>query len=653
MSRGVIESAAAEAMARGWAVFPVNGKIPATSHGVLDASTEERFASIWFERHPRRGYAVATGGPSGVWVLDLDGPEAVQRFAELQQEHGAIGNGVASKTARGYHLFFRMPASGDIRNLAGKIAPEIDVRGSGGYVVAPPSPHPEGEAYRWVDGRGPNDTPLTDAPLWLLKLVRAGTTGQYELAGQIPDRIDEGGRNDTLTSLAGSIRRRGGSRAAILAAIQAENETRCSPPLSDDEVESIADSVAQYEPAVASERLNPKHASLSPAHVSANAEPAAFPGPSTAAHLMDQPEPEVQWLARGLIPAGGNVLVAGYPKSYKTTFVEDLAVSLVSGSPFLEKFAVDETHNVGLILMEGIEWQTARRIRRLCNARRENPRELGERIHIWHRPPLKLTNTTVLGLASWVEKLSIDVVILDAWSYVAIGNSNDSDEVTPQLQAFSSIRDTVPDCTVVLVHHARKWKKDGGSRLTDEIRNSGAFGAWYDAGLVLARKDEHSPVTVRCEFRDYPSPEEFTFTVEDEDPANESNGWRSSGYLRLTATDKSIEQIERDARIEDVIPRVRDFVAANNECSKSALRDGVNARGTDVDRAWKHLVMTGEATDIAPTGPFKAAKLSLCVPVSHGVPDTSESQRVPVSLPRRGGPDTQTVTQNPTADVLA
>ena len=104
MSRGVIESAAAEAMARGWAVFPVKGKIPATSHGVLDASTEERLASIWFERHPRRGYAIATGGPSGVWVLDLDGPEAVQRFAELQQEHGAIGNGVASKTARGSHL---------------------------------------------------------------------------------------------------------------------------------------------------------------------------------------------------------------------------------------------------------------------------------------------------------------------------------------------------------------------------------------------------------------------------------------------------------------------------------------------------------------------------------------------------------------------
>lgn len=71
--------------------------------------------------------------------------------------------------------------------------------------------------------------------------------------------------------------------------------------------------------------------------------------------------------------------------------------------------------------------------------------------------------------------------------------------------------------------------------------------------LVLARKDEQLPVAVRLELRDYPSPESFTFTVEDECSASESNGWRSSGYLRLTATLKSIEQIEGDSRIEGVL----------------------------------------------------------------------------------------------------
>lgn len=367
----------------------------------------------------------------------------------------------------------------------------------------------------------------------------------------------------------------------------------------------------------------------------------AFPGPITAAELMDQPEPEVEWLAEGFLPEGGNVLVAGYPKTYKTTFVQDLAVSLASGSPFLDRFPIDRAHSVGLVLMEGLEWQAARRTRRLCMAHRLDPRTVGKRIHIWHRPPLVLNPTVVGALGEWVGRLGIDVLVLDNWSYVARGNSDDSDEVTPQLQAFSSIRDTVPGCTVVLLHHARKKKEGGGARLTDDIRNSGAFGAWYDAGVLLARKDEQSPVEVRCELRDYPSPDVFAFTVEDEHPASEANGWRSSGYLRITASDKSVAQLERDKRVEEVMPMVRDFVRDNPDCSKRALRQGVKARGADVDRAWKALVTAGEGEEEAPEGAFKAAKLRLCVPVSHGVLDTAEPTCVPVSHPRRGGLGTQ------------
>jgi len=381
-------------------------------------------------------------------------------------------------------------------------------------------------------------------------------------------------------------------------------------------------------------------------------EPGTFPGPSTAAHLMDQPDPEVEWLAEGFLPAGGNILVAGYPKTFKTTLLQDLAVSLASGSPFLDKFPVDGDHSVGLVLMEGLEWQAARRIRRLCLARGLDPREVGKRIHIWHRPPLVLNPTTVAGLAEWIKVLGIDVVMLDAWSYVARGNSDDADVVTPQLQAFSGIRDTVPGCTVVLAHHSRKTKEGGGGRLTDDIRNSSAFGAWYDAGVLLTRKDEQSPVGVRCELRDYPSPDAFAFTVEDEQPANEANGWRPSGYLRVTALDKSLAQLQRDKRVEEVIPLVRKFVRDNPDCGKRALRQGVKGRNVDVDRAWKALVQAGEGEEESHEGRFMAAKLRLCVPVSPGVPDAGESPRVPVSHPRRGGQDAQTVTRD-VQDLLA
>src|SRR5690606_34059873 len=104
-----------------------------------------------------------------------------------------------------------------------------------------------------------------------------------------------------------------------------------------------------------------------------------------------------------------------------------------------------------------------------------------------------------------------------------------------------------PTITVGLTHHARKdqGQKDGGTRLTDVIRNSGAFGAWYDTGLVLSRRDELSPVKVRAEHRDDAAPEPFGFVVRDQHPAGPENRFRSSGWLRLEVSDGTPEELER------------------------------------------------------------------------------------------------------------
>ena len=110
------------------------------------------------------------------------------------------------------------------------------------------------------------------------------------------------------------------------------------------------------------------------------------------------------------------------------------------------------------------------------------------------------------------------------------------------------------------------------------------------------------------------------------DQAAEESGFsystlQSSGYLRITASDKSVAQLERDKRVEEVIPLVREFVRNNPDCSKSGLRQGVKGRGVDVDGAWNALVHAGEGEEKSSEGPFKAAELRLCVPASHGVPD--------------------------------
>ena len=66
--------------------------------------TEERMASIWFERHADRGVGLATGAPSSVWALDVDAEDAAKRWAAMQDEHRDRIKTEMSRTKRGDHL---------------------------------------------------------------------------------------------------------------------------------------------------------------------------------------------------------------------------------------------------------------------------------------------------------------------------------------------------------------------------------------------------------------------------------------------------------------------------------------------------------------------------------------------------------------------
>jgi putative DNA primase/helicase len=237
----------------GWSIFPVNGKTPATAHGVKDATADEAQAERWFT-NGKVGVALATGTPSGIWALDIDGKEGERKIERLQGEHGPLPTTLTSRTGNGFHLLFALPEGVDVRNSAGKIAPGIDVRGTGGYVVLPPSPHPSGGSYKWVKGRSLSDLKPVEAPFWLLKLAVAESnrTGSAE---PLPEKIEQGRRNDRLASLAGSMRRRGATGASIAAALHEENRSRCHPPLRDAEVEKIAASISSYPSAKAEHGL--------------------------------------------------------------------------------------------------------------------------------------------------------------------------------------------------------------------------------------------------------------------------------------------------------------------------------------------------------------------------------------------------------------
>jgi hypothetical protein len=118
--------------ARGLLVFPCSprAKTPATAHGVKDATTDPDIIRHWWQTVPDYNVAVATGSTSSIFVVDLDGLDAEAELRRLELKYGNLPCSVEVITARGRHIYFKMPAV-LVRNSAGRIAPGIDVRGEG------------------------------------------------------------------------------------------------------------------------------------------------------------------------------------------------------------------------------------------------------------------------------------------------------------------------------------------------------------------------------------------------------------------------------------------------------------------------------------------------------------------------------------------
>jgi Bifunctional DNA primase/polymerase, N-terminal len=180
-SRNDGDAAAGEALAatlayagRGWPVFPCRGKRPHVKNGLHDAATDRLTVERWWTRiWPGANVAIRAGSESGLLVLDVDGEAGADALAALEREHAELGATVECLTGGGgRHLYFAHPG-GELRNSAGRLAPGLDVRGDGGYVIAPPSRHSSGGRYEWsVDGH-PDELEPAQAPAWLLEGLRA------------------------------------------------------------------------------------------------------------------------------------------------------------------------------------------------------------------------------------------------------------------------------------------------------------------------------------------------------------------------------------------------------------------------------------------------------------------------------------------------
>lgn len=230
-------------------------KHPRTPRGSKDATRDPESLQVMFgQLYRNSNVGIATGERAGLIVLDVDPRHGGDRsLMELEAKHGELPLTPTCATGGGgLHIYFRHPG-GTIKNSAGKIGPGLDVRGEGGYVVAPPSFHALGPQYTWITCRRPELVPLAFPPAWLIEDMRSGNDFAKAVVSRararrlVKEGVGEGERNVAVTQITGHLLRHRVDPFIALDLMLAWNIARNTPPLDETEVREIVESIAGRE----------------------------------------------------------------------------------------------------------------------------------------------------------------------------------------------------------------------------------------------------------------------------------------------------------------------------------------------------------------------------------------------------------------------
>jgi len=226
------------------------GKHPRTRDGVHNATTDEATIRAWWAKWPDANIGGATGARSRLHVVDVDPKNGGDvSLTELVEAHGDEWlDTLHIKTgSRGHHFFFVQPDDLHLNSTVGTmtsgIAKGIDSRGTGGYVVLPPSLHESGARYEVKAHRAPRELPAWLVAALTAKVERgAQTVLSFKSRGTAAPVFGDGERNDGLFRIGIGRWRHGYALDAIelCAQLLEVNAARCMPPLSDAEVTKMA-----------------------------------------------------------------------------------------------------------------------------------------------------------------------------------------------------------------------------------------------------------------------------------------------------------------------------------------------------------------------------------------------------------------------------
>ena len=187
-----LEEEALRLASKGFRVIPISGKVPLVKDwpkaGVRDAAGVRAL----FRREGVTGVGIVLDDP--LVVLDFD-----PRNGGDWNDYDLPPTVVCHTGGGGRHYYYKLPAG--VKSQTKKLYPGVDLKGAGGYVVAPPSIHPSGERYVWEVFASPWEIDIAEAPVWVVEELR----GRGEKVYNTPPPIRRGERHSYLVSLAGAL----------------------------------------------------------------------------------------------------------------------------------------------------------------------------------------------------------------------------------------------------------------------------------------------------------------------------------------------------------------------------------------------------------------------------------------------------------------
>ena len=466
----------------GWAVLPIqpNSKLPASAHGVKDASTDPAQIRAWFEGRPDLNVAVAAGRASGLTVFDVDPRNSGDAsWGAWLAMHGPADDGVHQLTAGGGSHYL---ATYDPAWRSSKLAQGVDLLSDGRYFLVYPS-QIAGKKYEWEASSDPSDgiAPFKIPPAWSAAYA-AQAAKKPERVGDSGGLLPVGSRNAGLAALAGAMRHHGMGQAEILAALSVANELRCNPPLPSSELSQIVDSICRYQP--------DQDTALDAATGDAAAEALSIKPPPSDYHLeqasgwLSQPALP-SWIIKNWLPDSGLAMLFGPSGAGKTFCALDMAASIASGKPW-------HGHKVsqGAVIYLAGEGHYGLRMRVAAWAQTHGPEGL-EHLYISNRGidlDAPQAAAEVIRAIKEPAPTKVSLVIIDTLA-THFGGEENSARDTRQLLSAAQVIGRAYGCAVCLIHHT-------GLGPADRARGSSSLKAAMDWQMLLASAE--GEITLSC-----------------------------------------------------------------------------------------------------------------------------------------------------------